>query len=370
MALQEVRWPGSHEMKCGSYTILWSGPGIGAPRSAGVAIALDKDTFYLQIEQAIKKTHQSDLIVCPCGSGTSNDNTERLLNFYLGAGLRMGGSWFKRKNIHRYTWFSNDGIIVKEIDHVLVNTKWSALQNCRVYRSPEFDADHRLVITTMSLRLKRTGIGSAHTQHYDIKRLEDPAVQSQYAVEVSNRFAALTIDESSNWDKFKETLNDVAAQHLRFHRHKKKPSINEYKILNKQCKSNLKPDRQQWADNTAKDGKAALAAGEARDAFANFRRLAKVTLPISSPISGSTGNQISDKPRKLQRWRSYYTKLFNRPDAPVSEDLATAAQSAAEDSTINCNKPTTKEVLDCLRKLKNGKALGICITEKNDVVKT
>ena len=42
MALQEVRWPDLGETKCGSYTILWSGPANGAPRSTCVAFALDQ----------------------------------------------------------------------------------------------------------------------------------------------------------------------------------------------------------------------------------------------------------------------------------------------------------------------------------------
>ena len=35
MVLQEVRWPDIGEATCGSYTFLWSGPIVGAPRSAG-----------------------------------------------------------------------------------------------------------------------------------------------------------------------------------------------------------------------------------------------------------------------------------------------------------------------------------------------
>ena len=42
MALQEVRWPGIGETTCGSYTISWSGPTVGTPRSAGVILAVDK----------------------------------------------------------------------------------------------------------------------------------------------------------------------------------------------------------------------------------------------------------------------------------------------------------------------------------------
>jgi len=81
-------------------------------------------------------------VVGPHGHSTPNDNTERLLNFCAGGGFRIGRSWFQRKNIHRLSWFSNDKSTAKEIDHVLVNTRWSLLQNCRVYRSLEFDSDH------------------------------------------------------------------------------------------------------------------------------------------------------------------------------------------------------------------------------------
>ena len=445
MALQEVRWPDSGETTCGSYTFLWSGPTTGAPRSAGVALALDssaiaamiswhpisdrlltarfkhnfgylsivvayaptndandddKDTFYQQMEQVMKMTHHSDLIVClgdfnavtgnartnmehvigPYGSGSPNDNTERLLDFCVGAGLRVSGSWFKRKDIHRYTWFSNDGTTIKEIDHILVNTKWSALRNCRVYRSLEFDTDHRPVIATLSLRLKRTTKEKSLMSRYDTKKLADPALQLQYAVEITNRFAALTPGEASNWDKFKETLNDAATKHLGLCKQTRKPWVSdttlslvekkrqarlldkrdEYKTLNTQCKANLKQDRQRWADNLAAEGEAALMAGETRDAFANFRRLAKATRPVCSPILDANGNLISHKSQKLECWKKYYAGLLDRPSTPMSEELSEAAQSAIEDTTINTSEPTKKEVIDCLNRMKRGKAPGIC----------
>ena len=57
----------------------------------------------------------------------------------------------------------------------------------------------------------------------------------------------------------------------------------------------------------------------------------------------------------MECWRSYYAGLFNRLNAPNSEELTTAPQSAIEDPTINCSEPTTKEVINCLNKMKNGK---------------
>ena len=206
-----------------------------------------KGAFHQQIEQAMRTIHQSDLIIYlgdfntvtgiselhaehvigPYESDTPNDNTERLLNFCSGADLGVGGSWFELKDIHRYTWFSNDGVTVKDIDHILVDTKWTTLQNWRIYRSLEFDIDYRSVITKLSLRLKYINEKKSQTLLYNVKKLEDPAVQSQYTVNMSNCFAGLTIEETSNWDRLKETLNDVATRQLGICKQVRKPWVND-----------------------------------------------------------------------------------------------------------------------------------------------
>ena len=89
----------------------------------------DKDSFYLSLEQTLQRLNAADVILClgdfnavtgitragyesvvgPHGSGTPNDNTDRLLNLCAGADLRVAGSWFERHDIHRHTWYSNDG---------------------------------------------------------------------------------------------------------------------------------------------------------------------------------------------------------------------------------------------------------------------
>jgi len=125
-------------------------------------------------------THRSNLILClgdfsavsgsdrsmdstvvgPFGAGIPNDNYERLLDFCIGHNLSINGSWFQRSDIHRHSWYSNDGRTAKEIDHVLSNTGWKAVQQCRVYRSMEFSTDHRAVVTTIAIRLKKNSLRS------------------------------------------------------------------------------------------------------------------------------------------------------------------------------------------------------------------
>jgi len=43
----------------------------------------------------------------PWGSGFPNVNTDVLLSFCRGHHLGIAGSWFQRKDIHRFSWISN-----------------------------------------------------------------------------------------------------------------------------------------------------------------------------------------------------------------------------------------------------------------------
>ena len=87
--------------------------------------------------------------VCPHGSGTVNQNSNKLLDFARTYGLVVAASWFHRPQAHRWTWYSNAGGVAKEIDHVLVDGRWRMIQNCRVDRSAQFlNTDHRLGIAT------------------------------------------------------------------------------------------------------------------------------------------------------------------------------------------------------------------------------
>ena len=81
----------------------------------------DKDSFYAELDYHIQNLKPSDVVLGlgdfnaetgttrvnlervlgPHGSGTRNDNSERLLNFCSDKGLHVAGSWFQRCNIHR-----------------------------------------------------------------------------------------------------------------------------------------------------------------------------------------------------------------------------------------------------------------------------
>ena len=135
----------------------------------------DKDTFYRDLDGIFQSIHSRDVRIClgdfnavtgtdripkdqvvgPFGNGVSNDNSDRFVSFCRDNGLRIAGSWFQRKDIYRWSWYSNDGVTRKEIDHVLVSTRWKSLRSCRVKRSLEIGSDHKPVCATLRLHLKR-----------------------------------------------------------------------------------------------------------------------------------------------------------------------------------------------------------------------
>ena len=110
-------------------------------------------------------------VVGPFGHGTINDNSVRLLSYCSAFGLSMLGSWYQRKNIHRHTWISNDGVTEKEIDHVLTNDR-SLFWSLRVYRGAELPAntDHRSLAATMRLDFQYKKPRSTH-QPLDVSAL-------------------------------------------------------------------------------------------------------------------------------------------------------------------------------------------------------
>ena len=119
--------------------------------------------------------------ISPHGSGTVNQNSTKFLDFARSHGLRVAGSWFQRPQAHRWTWYSNTGSVAKELDHVLIDGRWSIIQNCKVYGSAQFlNTDHRLVVGTLKLQLK-SGRMVPSQARLDVGKLKDERGAEEFA---------------------------------------------------------------------------------------------------------------------------------------------------------------------------------------------
>jgi Reverse transcriptase (RNA-dependent DNA polymerase) len=367
----------------------------------------DKDRFYQEVDDLLSGISRRDLVVClgdfnavtgsaripsdtvlgPHGSGTPNENSDRLVALCRRHSLRIGGSWFRRKDIHRFSWFSNDGHTKKEIDHVLVGTRWRSLVSCRAYRGLEFYSDHRPVVAVLRIHLKR--YTSAHRSprvRYDLAALRDPAVAAEYVSALQSEFSldgpAGTEDCSvePEWERFRSAIHAAAQLTIPEVRRARRGWIStatllivdrcrearltgnmqQYRVLNHDRRRSLRHDRQEWANRMAVEGEDLLAGGRLHDAFRNFRRLKSNGPRVSSQVRASSGELITDVPRKLERWRQHFEELLNRPPPVPSVSIAEDAEAATPAQGVACGPPSLDEVSMAIRRLKTGKAAGVC----------
>ena len=124
-----------------------------------------KDSFHDQLQDAIQAAPPHDIVIVltdanatistpdpslPVVTGpvfidsTTNDNGRRLLNLCRATNLCIADTWFPRKRIHHWTWYSPDGKTKKAIDHILISRRWkTAITNCRVFRGAQLaNTDH------------------------------------------------------------------------------------------------------------------------------------------------------------------------------------------------------------------------------------
>ena len=99
---------------------------FGKPRAVRVVALVAGGSYLFSATRTFPGNDRSlaPQLIGPFSSGTSNDNTDRFLSFCISNHLRICGTWFRRPDIHRHSWYSNDGHTAKEIDHILVNTRW------------------------------------------------------------------------------------------------------------------------------------------------------------------------------------------------------------------------------------------------------
>jgi len=80
----------------------------------------------------------------------------------------------------------------------------------------------------------------------------------------------------------------------------------------------------------ATEAENALVCGQLKDAFSNFMHLRSASSSkVYNPIQCGNGTLATDKTRKIQRWKEFYS---NRP----SQDTLQEAANAETDASIDC----------------------------------
>ena len=361
-----------------------------------------KQQFYSHLKKAAVTTekHQKLIVVGDFNATTSiakyrcsydgkniiqdsdcNDNGDRLKSFCRSHQLSISSTFFKHRLLHRYTWYSNDGKTRKIIDYVLVESYVQQyVTDCRVKRGFDFDSDHRLLKTTMTTPTTRHARRRYNKQprkpSLHVKSLLDGDTQKKFADTVNRELRNFTIqpeNTSEMSDKIIKVLSMSAEQTLpRKAKVKKeneiwkndstlnelldvrlKLSMNspEYKAATKNIKKRV---------NHLRNEKLCVEAEEINH-HANKREIEGLFRSIKA--DGSTFKNTKRKevcdPEKLKNHFQKHFSLDEPVICPVEleemPDFIAKLQLLSTD-TIKTDAPDRDEILNVMKKLKNGKA--------------
>lgn len=190
----------------------------------------DKDKFYNDLHDLIQHVPPHDKLIVggdfnavsgtdrvdfesvigPFGSGDKNDNSLRLISLCSTSNLAIIGSWFQRRNIHRWSWISPDERTKKEIDHFLLRDRRD-VTNLKVMRGiePPGNSDHFMVLMHFRISFPFSKPKS-HPKKIDSDRLfHNESTRNAFRLELSNRFAALSNLEDSDPESLCNSLSKV-----------------------------------------------------------------------------------------------------------------------------------------------------------------
>jgi hypothetical protein len=274
---------------------------------------------------------------------------------------------------------------VKEIDHLCVSGRWNLVVNCRTYRSATIgnNTDHRLVAITCKLHLHSATKHEQSDIPIALDKLKTEAFQRRFNAKVSNSFAALeslgsTVE--SIWSSGSEILLNCGREVLGPKRHRKHKWISDEtleivdkhrearllgkkdaaRLLARERKKLLARDEVRYYDGIADVAEDASNCGNSAKLYKTIRDLSGHSAQRLHPINDLNGEQLDTEEKQLKRWQEHFSTLYNKPGPAPDLALATEAANATPDPNIDVTPPSSKEVAECVNKLKAGKAPGAC----------
>ena len=309
-----------------------------------------------------------------------NENGLRLKSFSRLYKFCMPQSFFDKPPINRLTWYSSDGKTTKILDYVMVQRFVNQyVSDCEVRTDFTFETDHRLLVTSLSTpRDKKSRWKPKNTpkSNPDIKLLLEHDYKAQF-IQISSE----SLKRKQDVDKSAEAIttrlidslseaaavvlpkkdapkvnqiwkNDAELNDLLQRRSIANTSSPEYKKLSKSIKSRVRKLKNEKMRKEAQD----------INTFATKREIE--SLYKSFKDDGSTFKQIRNKdgcdPQKLKQ---YFEKHFQKPKAqedPIeltnAPEFITNLKRISNSTTIHSEAPNKTEIIDTLKRLKNGKS--------------
>lgn len=343
-----------------------------------------------------KRNNDAIDVISPHGEKHRNNNGERLINFCVENNLIVTNTFYKHKNIHKYTREVTSRKERSIIDFVLINRSCrKEILDVKVRRGPEIYSDHYLVVAKVRIDTERQENGKAKT-HFDkaneaIKtyKLQETVIANKFKEVIEGKLEKETkqqedVDLEQLWCQFKEIILTAAKETCGTIAIKKNKK--QTKWWNQEIKNEVKIKKEKWKlylNHKTKDSYTAYKQQRIKvkemviqakqqtweefgmkmeaDSHTNQKLFYRVLKSLRkgkhhnlNQVKAKDNTIITEEKEIMERWKEYFRELLN-PDEennPANEEEINYAQGEEEDDI------QIEEVVKTIKNMKKGKAAG------------
>ena len=311
------------------------------------------------------------------GLSDRNATGEKIVDFAMRNKMAILNTYFK-KEVPRRTTYKSGGN-TSQVDHLLCRRdQLKHSTDCTVLPGESVAKQHRLVICKIELQTQRQSKqkGIRKTKWW---KLNDQDCQDRFVQKVKEKIAG---EDSVGWEEVsrcirevaKETLgessgnckknleswwwNDEVQKTIKTKKDKKKAkdlnrnedTIKEYKAANKAAKRAVARAK----NNAYRELYESL---DSEDGYKKAIRIAKQKHKQSGDVyqaklvKDESGNVLGDDEAVKTRWKNYFDQLMNTENERIAREVT-------ENEEGEVREITAGEVVEALKKMKKGKAVG------------
>ena len=143
---------------------------------------------------------------------------------------------------------------------------------------------------------------------------------------------------------------------LQLKKHSSAVALLEFTNCCKEVRKALRADKRAWLERKGQEVQSFADRGNLKEVFGASQQICRNWSPQLTKLVSSTGVNLRTKEERLERWTEHFSQLLNPSTSSCSTRLD--PEEAAESLSIDLSPIRFEEVLEAVRRLKNGKASG------------